>query len=82
MEADEWDLNAKETWKYIAFYPTVLDRILRELKYEPPAAIRAAWKERGWIECEKDRDTTKKYIDAEHVRLVVIRRAAIEEADA
>jgi putative DNA primase/helicase len=81
VDAVEWDLNAKETWHYIAFYPTVLDRNLRELKYEP-AAIRAAWKERGWLECEKDRDTTKKYIEGEHVRLVVIRRTAIEEADA
>lgn len=74
-----WD--AGDTWEYIGFLPTVLDGVLRELKYEP-AAIRAAWKERGWLECEKDRDTTKKYIDREHPRLVVIRRAAVVEVDA
>jgi len=77
----KWD--PEDTWEYIGFYPTVLDRTLREMKYEPEA-IRAAWKERGWLDTDSDRkrNTKRLRVDTERPHLVVMRRDAIEAVDA
>ena len=77
----KWD--ADQTWEYIAFYPTVLNRILKEMGYGPEAIL-AAWKERGWLDTDSDRKryTKRLRVDTERTHLVVIRRDAIEGADA
>jgi putative DNA primase/helicase len=78
--AGRWDNG--ESWEYLAFYPTVIDRVLRELKYEPEAIL-AGWQERGWLVPGDGRNRAKRMrIGGTVSRVYVIARAAIEEADA
>ncbi len=78
--AGRWDPG--DDWQFIGFYPTVLDAILREQRYEPEAIL-AGWKERGWLETSSDRGryTKRVRVGPESPSLVVIRRAAIAEVD-
>jgi putative DNA primase/helicase len=78
-----WD--AGEDWKWIAFYPHVLERILREVGYEPEAIL-SGWMERSWLDHPKDRRDKQVWMEADGERkriyMLVIRRSAIEEAGA
>ena len=51
--AGRWD--AEPEWTVLAFYPTVLRQVLRELGYEPEAIL-GGWRQRGWLEVDQDRD--------------------------
>jgi hypothetical protein len=76
-----WD--AGNDWKYLAFFPNVLDKVLTERGYMPEA-IREAWKARGWLDIGKDRGYDKTvYIPwtRESPRMIVIRRTAIEKVE-
>ena len=79
--AGRWD--AEPEWTVLAFYPTVLRQVLRELGYQPEAIL-GGWRQRGWLEVDQDRDryTKKMRIGPVQPRLVIIRRAAIDAVDA
>jgi putative DNA primase/helicase len=70
----------RHPWKYLAFYQPVLQRVLRELGYEPEGIL-SSWKERGWIATDGDRQRYTKRIRVNGVlaHLVAIRRRAIQE---
>lgn len=75
-----WDDDAE--WETIAFIPTVMTRVLEQLKYEP-AAIISNWADRGWL--QKDgRHLSRKVLIAkgEYARMYVLNRAAVEEVGA
>jgi len=66
-----WDKS--EAWTFIAFYEVVLRRVLHEQGYEPEA-IFSVWRERGWLDADPHRYTSKKYaVTGDNPRLVVIR---------
>ena len=81
--AGRWD--AGNDWEFVALFPTVLDKVLRDLGYEPEAVLRG-WRERGWLDIQKD--DRKRYTKQVRVRdgvsdspkphMVVIRRAAVD----
>jgi putative DNA primase/helicase len=75
--AGSWDNGID--WDDIAFHPTVLDRVLVEHGYEPEA-IKAAWKERGWLDVTPGRRgyTKKQRIGRDTPWLVTITRDAVE----
>jgi hypothetical protein len=78
-----WDRG--EGWSFIAFFPRVLEKVLREMGYEPEAIL-VGWKERNSLNIDEGHGyTTKKCrIPGEKSapRLVMIRRQGFEGADA
>jgi putative DNA primase/helicase len=75
--AGAWDMS--EDWPSIAFLPTRLDEILRELRHEPEGII-AAWARRGWLKRESGHVRSKVTIGANmRQRCVVIKREAFVE---
>ena len=79
--AGRWDQKAD--WEFVAFYPHLLEERLRDHEYQHEAIL-TGWKERGWLETDADRkrSTKRMRVGVERPHLVVIRRGAIEEADA
>lgn len=73
-----WDTG---NWQYIAFYPTQLDRVLRDLGYHPDEVI-TGWKSRGWLLTDDPKRRTHKIRvgtgNNESVRMICLRRTAIE----
>jgi hypothetical protein len=76
-----WDQG--DDFEYLAVLPTVVEGVLQEHKFEPEA-IFSGWKERGWLATDGDgnRVTRKCGLAGKRPRMVVIRRAAIEEVEA
>lgn len=75
-----WD--SKDDWEFIGFYPTVLDRVLREFGYKSESVLEG-WKHRGWLDIgPSSRYQKRMRILGENPYLVVIRRPAVEEAEA
>lgn len=70
-----WD--RKDDWEFIAFYPPVLDRLLRELQFQPEAILEA-WRERGFLDCDGGRTQRTKRVAGELTKVVAIKRTAIE----
>lgn len=78
----KWHLldELDEKWDWIAFYPPPLEEFLLGRGYQPPA-IYAAWKHRGWLVCDGDRFSTKKYrLRGAPKRMIVITREAVRDA--
>ena len=73
--------SADEGWEYVGFFPHVLRRILGELGYQPPAILEG-WRERGWIDHAKGRFEKQVRVDHKQEWLIIIKRTAIEEANA
>ena len=71
----QWD------WESIDFFPHVLNKVLRDLGYDPDAVLRR-WRDRGWIAAEQGRYTTKVNINGEDpdVSMVSVLRKAVQEA--
>jgi hypothetical protein len=92
--AGRWDRdNPSVKWKFLGFFPPVLERILCDLGYHPDAIL-SGWRDRGWLDVT--RDDRKRFTKRMRIRenagpqssfgdsahLIVIRRTAIDEADA
>jgi hypothetical protein len=64
-------------------FPDRLKKVLEEQGFEYDAVVRT-WKDRGWIETDnekgKNRFTKKTRFDDTTPRLIMIRRAAVEES--
>jgi hypothetical protein len=68
-------------WTFIAFYPHVLKKLLKDHNHDPDSILRT-WRDRGWLDTSGDRKRLQKKlrIGGEETRMVVIKRTAIEEA--
>jgi hypothetical protein len=76
-----WDPG--EGYRFIGFYPTVLEGALRELGFEP-GAILPGWKRRGWLDTKKDREsryTKQVRIKDSRSEMIVLRRSAVDEVN-
>ena len=67
-------------WRFIAFLPSELKRVLEELGFEPDTVIQE-WYERGWMvtDNERKRKTKLVRIGQKIVRTYAISRVAIQE---
>jgi len=68
-------------WQSISFFPHALNRVLRDLGYQPETVLRG-WRDRGWILAEQGRCTTNVNIDGEgepDVSMVSVLRQSIRE---
>jgi hypothetical protein len=74
-----WD--AADDWDVLAIYSHILDQTLVKFGYQP-TAVRAGWKERGWLKTGKGRDTFQVRIGIQRPFLVAITRQAVEEVGA
>jgi hypothetical protein len=75
-----WDNEVN--WEFIAFFPTVLQKILADFGYSPEAIL-AGWRERGWLLVDGDRGryTTRQRVADDRPHLVAIRYEAIKEVE-
>jgi hypothetical protein len=72
-----WDDT--EDWPFIAFYPTVLRKVLTELGYPHPDSILGEWREAGWLDCLPGAFTNRVYLaPGKSPRMVAIRRSAFD----
>jgi hypothetical protein len=69
-----WD--AEDDWDVLAIYPHILDQILVKFGYQP-TAVRAGWKEHGWLETNPGRGTLQVWIGIQRPHLVAITKEAI-----
>lgn len=77
--AGRWDRGPD--WEYLALYPTVLDKVLRDLRYEPEAIL-AGWQERGWLLMEKGGGRARKTrVGSSTPRMIQVTREAIDGLD-
>lgn len=78
---DEGPLLEDNEWTFIAFYPHVLKKLLKDHNHDPDSILRT-WRDRGWLDTSGDRKRLQKKlrIGGEETRMVVIKRTAIEEA--
>jgi putative DNA primase/helicase len=76
--AGRWDKD--ENWAFIAFYPHTLKEIVQKEDFEWDA-VRQSWRERGWLETDKDRFTKKMRVGRENSNLIVIRRRAFDDLE-
>lgn len=68
-----------DNWKYIAYYPTQVKRILRDLGYEADEVL-SGWKQRGWLITDDPRRRTHQVrVGREKVGMICLRREAIEQ---
>jgi hypothetical protein len=76
-----WD-GKDEDWQFIAFFPTVLQKVLTDLGYCPEAVL-AGWKERGWLLLGGDRKgyTTRQRVADVRAYVVAIRSEAIDAVE-
>lgn len=80
-ESGRWDDG--DDWPSIAFYPTVLRKVLTELGYPHPDSILGEWREAGWLDHLPNAFTNRVYLaPGKAPRMVVIRRAAFDALDA
>lgn len=68
-------------WTHVAWLPTALDKVLRDLGYQPEAVI-SGWDERGWLQHETGRRTSKVSIAGHPQRCVIVTRQGIDTAEA
>lgn len=74
--AGRWE--PKQDWEWLAFHPHRLERVLSDGGYEP-AAILAAWDQRGWLRLTgKRKHMTRVRIEGEVSWMVAINRCAFE----
>lgn len=74
-----WSNDAE--WQTIAFLPTTLEKVLKQLGYEPSAII-AGWSERKWLLSEGHHRCRKVSLGGDNrVRMYVLSRNAVEEVD-
>jgi putative DNA primase/helicase len=79
--AGRWDSGPN--WKVLAMFPHLLQQVLREFHYEPEAIL-SGWRQRGWLDVDRDRSryTKKMRIGSAQPRVVIIRRTAIDAVEA
>ncbi|GMU24913.1 MAG: hypothetical protein AMXMBFR13_49840 [Phycisphaerae bacterium] len=77
--AGRWD--SCEEWEWVAFYTHRLKELLEKANYNPQAAL-SAWRDRGWLDCDKDgrRYEKKVTVNGEKPRMYVLKRSALEQA--
>jgi hypothetical protein len=78
-----WD---RPNGPWIGFLPPSLEAILREGKYEDMDGLVASWRDRGWLELEREGRSERTRIRAAvgndpNARVIAIRRSAIEQVD-
>jgi len=94
--AGRWDIDTgpgalepqeapeRYNWRWIGFHRVRLDVILKEGGFEPESTVRA-WRDRGWLELEKEGGTSrtqkKVRVGEDTVRLVVIPAEAFDAAE-
>jgi putative DNA primase/helicase len=73
-----WSKN--KNWEKISFLPHTLGKFLKDNGFEPKAIYRT-WKDKGWLELDKDEKSFQKKvtIDNERQRCVVVLREAVNE---
>ena len=74
-----WD--AADDWDFIAVFPQPLRRVLKEEGFDVEATLRV-WRQRGWIEVDRDgmRFTKSMRIDGQRAGVICITRTAIDTA--
>jgi hypothetical protein len=77
--AGRWDKG--EDWEFLAFYPTVLRRILKAEGYEPEAILHG-WRERGWLKAQKGSYLWPVRVGARMDKMNFILRAAFQSESA
>jgi hypothetical protein len=79
--AGKWDAGRSKEWSFIAFYPHVLKKLLKDHNHDPDSILRT-WRDRGWLDTSGDRKRFQKKlrVEGEERRMVVINRSAIDEA--
>jgi len=83
--AGRWDDKSKVNpgdepgdWKYIAFVQHILEKVLREAKFDPDPIIRT-WKDRGWLKTsEAQRNQFKVKIGENVVWAYAVTREAVD----
>jgi putative DNA primase/helicase len=74
-----WDSG--EAWRFIAFFPHILKKMLAEFGFDPEAVL-AGWKDRGWLDVGNGRGFDKSMrVGGENPCMIVVRREAIESIE-
>ncbi len=74
--AGRWD--AGENFKFIAFYPDFLRRVMREMDFDYEAVLRT-WRDRGWLDApQKKRNTKQMRVNDVRAELIAIKKEALE----
>lgn len=77
--AGRWD--GGEGWEFIAFFPTVLRRVLQDQGFQPEAIL-TGWRERGWLQHVPGKLTGRVRLEERTTLAFVIRREAFEALEA
>jgi putative DNA primase/helicase len=77
-DKDRNQINGDGKWPWIGLLPHKLEQVLAEGKFDYTATLRG-WKDRGWLEIDdENRNTKKAKIGTDIVRVVAIKRKAVE----
>ena len=77
--AGRWDSGSD--WTTIAFYPTVLHKVLEGFGYEPVATLEE-WRERGWLDTDTQSRLTKRFrVGKDREYLIALGRRALNEVE-
>lgn len=74
----KWDPG--EEWDFLAFYPDVLKEVIEDQGFHAETVYRN-WRERGWIETDPNKHTSRVRMGEKTPRMVKILRLAIKEAE-
>jgi putative DNA primase/helicase len=82
--AGRWDDDSvfgDNNWSFIAFYPHVLKKLLKDQGHEFESILRS-WRDRGWLDTSGDRKRLQKKVrvSGQERRMVAIKRSAIEDS--